>query len=108
MFTAKAPGEGTSARWAAERARQAAEQAKAEAEFTRYTAKYPEKAAEIERKRQAKEERQYKKILDNRLRGNESAYFKGREDGKNISLEQQAEGPKNAPKLTHSSKDELV
>jgi hypothetical protein len=91
-------GEGTSAKWAAQRAARAAERAAAEAEYTAWAAANPEEVA-----RQAAAERKKQKARDAYIpKGRASSskaskydngeYWRGREAGKSISIDPQVEG----------------
>lgn len=85
-------GEGTSARWAANRAAEAAAQRAAEEEYTRWAAANPEKARkqEEERKRKAERDRQRqnRSYFKNK---NTGAWLDGHRAGESVSIDQQAE-----------------
>lgn len=86
-------GEGTSAEWARDRAEAAAERERREAEYTKWAKENPTEAAELEEKERNKRRsygaRDYKdRKGDNR---DWSMYTAGREAGKKIGIDPQAE-----------------
>lgn len=91
-------GEGTSARWAAERAAQAEAARKADEEYTRWAAANPEKAAREEAKRVARAEKakeRRNKTFSRSIRDH-GAYFAGYDAGKQVSIDPQTEARKTA------------
>ncbi len=88
-------GEGTSARWAAERAAQAAASRAAEEEYTRWAAANPEKARKQEEERKRKEERQAERESRSYFKNkNTGAWLAGHEAGDKVSLDQQTDHSK--------------
>lgn len=95
-------GEGTAARWAADRARRAKAQAEAEAAYTAWAKAHPEEAAKKEA-----EERKRERARSSRYRGGSSgkevdygAYRAGYEKAEGVSIDLQAEGSKTAGALS--------
>lgn len=88
-------GEGTSAKWEAERIERARVAREAEAAYVAWAKENPEEAKKEEEKRR-KERRKYRS--SGRSSGpkisSTSAYWEGREDGKNVSIDPQAENQK--------------
>ena len=96
-------GEGTAAKWAAERAEAARKQAEADAAYAAWAEANPEAAyaawAEANPEAAAKEEAKARKESRRRSYGrskgreahNTSAYWEGREEGKKVSIDPQAE-----------------
>lgn len=100
-------GAGTSAKWAAQRAAQAKAEAEAEAEYVRWATKYPEKAKALEEKRRRQEEARRQRESRRRLgKGGIGAYWMGRDAGKNISLDPQAEGPEAKGLLAYEAESQ--
>lgn len=90
-------GEGTSAKWAEERAREAAAERAAEEEYTRWAAANPEKAAKVEAERKEKEERARQRKSKSYFKQKDSrAWLEGFKKGDEVSLDQQAEQRKTA------------
>lgn len=90
-------GEGTSAKWAEERAREAAAERAAEEEYTRWAAANPEKAAKLEAEKRAKDERARERKSKTYFKSKDSrAWLEGFRAGDGVSLDQQAEQKKAA------------
>lgn len=88
-------GEGTSARWAKDRAEQAAAERAADEAYTRWAAANPEKAAKAEAERKAKFQRKQERENRSFFRGKDTgAFLAGYEAGENVSLDLQAEHSK--------------
>lgn len=90
-------GEGTSAKWAAERAEKAAAKKAADDEYTRWAAANPEEAAKEERRREREcEKAERRHARSDRFKGDIGAYFAGYDKAKDVSIDRQAEGRKVA------------
>lgn len=88
-------GEGTSARWAAERAREAAAERAAEAEYTRWAAANPEKARKLEEEKKRKDERRRERENRSYFKDkNTGAWLEGHKAGESISIDQQTDHAK--------------
>lgn len=88
-------GEGTSAKWAAERAEQARAQAEADAEYAKWAAAHPEEArkeAEEERKR-ARRRGAGRQSYRDRKTVDHGGYRSGIEDARNVSIDPQVDQP---------------
>lgn len=88
-------GEGTAARWAAERAETAKANREAEEEWTAWCVAHPEEAAKMAREERARERRNAARRTGSyrspaRERGDPGGYAAGREAGRKIGLDQQA------------------
>lgn len=85
-------GEGTSAKWAAERAAQAAAEREAEEAYTRWAQANPEKARKQEEERKAKIERDRARRSRSHFKGkNTGAWAEGYRAGATVSIDPQAE-----------------
>lgn len=90
-------GEGTSAKWAAERAAQAAADRAADEAYTQWAAAHPKEAAKEEARRKREEERDHQRHSKQFFKGrNVGAWAEGWKRGDDVSLNQQAEGTKVA------------
>lgn len=92
-------GEGTAARWAAERARQAAIKRMSEEEYTRWAAANPEEA----RKHQAEMRRQTRQANSKADTSNidRSAFWSGYDAGAEVSIDQQVDVGRPAGRIGH-------
>jgi hypothetical protein len=90
-------GEGTAARWAAQRAEAARKQKEAEAAYSAWAEANPEEAAKEEAKARKEQQRRYKgRTKKSREAYDTSAYWEGREEGKSVSIDPQVEEAKAA------------
>lgn len=92
-------GEGTSAKWAAERAQEAAKNKIKRESYTKWAAENPKEARVAEEKRLKQAARH--KLKSNRSNDNvdRGAYWAGYDAGENISIDQQVDTPKSSGML---------
>lgn len=96
-------GEGTSARWAADRAERARKAKEAEDAYTAWAQANPKEAAKEEAKRKRDEERAARRRSGS-SGGKEqdlSAFYAGYDAGKKVSLEPQVNDPKSSRRIAH-------